>query len=510
MDHDPVGRTESARLRAEADLARAEGRYAHAADLFASAALHATTVAERLHLTMRQAVCRYNLGDLATAEQLARTVAAEARREHEYAEVADALALAVKARLSGNRATDTADELADALYALSEVIADPAHYVVVHNLAETFQHCELPHTAIDLYGHALRLADTPERQAYTQASLAAAHHLAMNHAHSAATARQHLLAGIAAADAAIAAGDHCDASARATAFAHRSLLRAVQGDLDGAFDDARQAHACNLTLQFPDIELFAFLGDTLATLHTQPERAGLTTVREVTDRARSLGLETYLLSVAPKVVEVLWSRGLHDDARDVLQLQVERLRVALASERVARWQHVRVGVNLRIAEQRSETDPLTGIPNRRFLERWFPEAVRMHHPLCVALLDLDGFKRVNDELGHEAGDQLLRELAGVLQRISRRHDAIVRIGGDEFVIVLGGTWPDDSRPILERIRQVVGSRRWTGLPDHLRVSVSIGAVTVDGPHAIDAALATADQALREAKQRGRNRIVYRS
>jgi diguanylate cyclase (GGDEF)-like protein len=85
----------------------------------------------------------------------------------------------------------------------------------------------------------------------------------------------------------------------------------------------------------------------------------------------------------------------------------------------------------------------------------------------------------------------------------------VRIGGDEFVIGLCETSPGDSRPILERLRQIIGTRRWHGLPDSVRVAASIGAVTAIGSMAVDTVLLQADHALLDAKQAGRNRIVYR-
>lgn len=493
----------------QAERARSLGHYATAATLFEAAALEAITVKQRLHCQMRRASSLYNLGDAVGTEHLARAVANEARAEGLSAELADALALAVKVRLSGDRCADTADELAEALHALSSVIDDPENYVVVHNVAETFQHCELPFTAIELYRQALRLTSVPGWIAYTQASLAAAHHLAMNHARDPLAAAHHLHEGIYAATAALEFGDDCDAAATTTALAHRSLLFALLGHYEAARTDSERALALANRLEFEDLEIIAFLGGALASWHLDSDPIAMESMAPVTQRARHLGVETYLLAVAPKAVDVLWQRGEYESARAVLSLQVERLRVAVATERAARWQHVRVGVDLRLAEARSETDPLTGLPNRRYLERWLPEALDTRAPVCVALLDLDGFKRVNDDLGHDAGDRLLSELGTVLQRVCRRGDAVVRIGGDEFVIGLCETSPGDSRPILERLRQIIATRRWHGLPDTVRVAASIGAVTASGPIPVDTVLAQADHALLDAKQSGRNRIVYR-
>jgi diguanylate cyclase (GGDEF)-like protein len=496
-------------LYEQADHARSLGHYATAAQLFAVAAHDAPSAKQRLHCEMRRAACLYNLGDNVQTEHLARSVADEARIEGLSAELADSLALAVKVRLSGDRCADTADELAEALHALSSVIDEPANYVVVHNVAETFQHCELPFTAIDLYLQALQLTSTPTSTAYTQASLAAAHHLAMNHAGDPAKAMYHLREGVYAATAALEIGEECDAAATATALAHRSLMLALLGHYAAARFDADRATALAKRLEFEDLEIIAYLGGALASWHLDSDPVAMDSMVPITLRARQLGLETYLLAVAPKAVDVLWQRGEYDNARAVLSLQVERLRVALSTERAARWQHVRLGVDLRLAEARSETDPLTGLHNRRYLERWLPAVLAAQPPVCVALLDLDGFKRVNDDLGHDAGDRLLSELASVLQRICRRGDAVMRIGGDEFVVGLVETSPGDSRHILERLRRIIGTRRWHGLPDSVRVTASIGAITVSGPHAVETLLMHADHALRDAKQSGRDRIVYR-
>jgi diguanylate cyclase (GGDEF)-like protein len=138
-----------------------------------------------------------------------------------------------------------------------------------------------------------------------------------------------------------------------------------------------------------------------------------------------------------------------------------------------------------------------------------PDVLENHGPVCVALLDLDGFKQVNDDYSYEHGDHLLLELSGILQRICRRGDAVIRLGGDEFVIVLRETSPNDARTVLDRVRQMIGIRSWQGLPPSVKVSASIG-VSV-GSGAVDAArvLHAAGEALHMAKREGRDRIVFR-
>ena len=158
------------------------------------------------------------------------------------------------------------------------------------------------------------------------------------------------------------------------------------------------------------------------------------------------------------------------------------------------------------------TDPLTGQANRRGLERagrrrWAAEATD-HRRLTFLVIDVDHFKQVNDTLGHSAGDDLLRRLGDVLTRTTREEDVVVRLGGEEFLVICDGALTD-GRAMAERIRQVV--------EESLRpVTVSVGVHEVQPrsddvlPDRIWAAVAVADEALYAAKQNGRNRIEVRT
>jgi diguanylate cyclase len=105
------------------------------------------------------------------------------------------------------------------------------------------------------------------------------------------------------------------------------------------------------------------------------------------------------------------------------------------------------------AAQRAERDPLTGLGNRAFLARRAAElaADKRSRPLALAMLDLDGFKAVNDERGHAAGDALLIHLAQVLRHALRSDDVLCRIGGDEFVLLLPRTGAERAREVCERV-----------------------------------------------------------
>ncbi|WP_437436411.1 diguanylate cyclase [Pseudomonas nitroreducens] len=124
---------------------------------------------------------------------------------------------------------------------------------------------------------------------------------------------------------------------------------------------------------------------------------------------------------------------------------------------------------------------------------------------AVLLLDIDHFKRVNDSWGHDAGDEALRRVAGVLRDSSRSEDLACRSGGEEFVLLLPGTNLEAARSIAERIRETVAG---TLIPQVGKVTVSIGVAVGDRTSlSSDAVLKQADQRLYSAKQTGRNRVV---
>lgn len=159
----------------------------------------------------------------------------------------------------------------------------------------------------------------------------------------------------------------------------------------------------------------------------------------------------------------------------------------------------------------ARTDELTGIPNRRAFEERFEEelarATRDARPLTVLVGDLDGFKLVNDRLGHQAGDGALRRVAAEMDRAKRRTDIVARLGGEEFALLLPATGQDDAQQVAERIR--LGIREaFSG--DQVPLTISVGVATFPA-HASGAAgvMRAADQALYTAKETGRDRsIVY--
>jgi diguanylate cyclase (GGDEF)-like protein len=159
-------------------------------------------------------------------------------------------------------------------------------------------------------------------------------------------------------------------------------------------------------------------------------------------------------------------------------------------------------------EQLAATDPLTGLANRRGCEKRIAgeisRAERERKPLSCIMLDIDRFKQVNDTLGHQAGDQVLRELSTMLRQSVRAYDIVARWGGEEFLLILPGADLDAARSLAERIRLGV-QKLPTSVPGS--VTISAGAAEFDSDYDFEATLRTADRRMYEAKSAGRNCVV---
>jgi diguanylate cyclase (GGDEF)-like protein len=152
-------------------------------------------------------------------------------------------------------------------------------------------------------------------------------------------------------------------------------------------------------------------------------------------------------------------------------------------------------------------DVLTGLPNRRYTQQWLAQATaqcqRQSTPLSVVVIDIDHFKRINDTLGHAAGDAVLARFAGLVRCAVRDGDLIGRWGGEEFVWVMVGTDQEQASTAIERMRSMVSRPEiWLDMPGWT-VSFSAGVAALDQHPDIDAALRRADDALYAAKRAGR-------
>ncbi|RBY90501.1 GGDEF domain-containing protein [Blastococcus sp. TBT05-19] len=166
-------------------------------------------------------------------------------------------------------------------------------------------------------------------------------------------------------------------------------------------------------------------------------------------------------------------------------------------------------------------DPLTGLYNRRFVDDELPrllaEPAAAEGAVTIALLDLDHFKRINDECSHETGDEVLRTVAALLEEVGPPSGAtartsgsfVARLGGEEFLLVLVGLSPTEAAAHLEEVRVALGTHPWSAMTHDLPVTVSIGAASTESlvsPTPSDM-LARADARLYTAKRQGRDRVV---
>ncbi len=158
-------------------------------------------------------------------------------------------------------------------------------------------------------------------------------------------------------------------------------------------------------------------------------------------------------------------------------------------------------------EEQATTDSLTGLANRRMfqesLRKCISQALRHQQPLSLIMLDVDYFKKFNDEHGHLSGDQVLKHIADILKNAVRIGDIVARYGGEEFAIILNHAEPNTAQVVAERIRQNVEENGVLGLPLTISSGVSYLHSDVIDPEEL---VEMADNALYEAKRLGRNRV----
>jgi two-component system cell cycle response regulator len=241
---------------------------------------------------------------------------------------------------------------------------------------------------------------------------------------------------------------------------------------------------------------------------------GLRLCSQVRSLERTRALPIVLIADAEDNARLL--RGLEIGVNDYLLRPIDknemyaRVRTQVRKKRYTE----RLRDNVQLSIELAITDPLTGLYNRRYMESHLAtlveQAAARGKPLSVLILDIDYFKSINDGLGHDAGDDVLREFATRVRKSIRGIDLACRYGGEEFVIVMPETDTAVAAAVAERIRRRIAGEPFLveGCGRAVNVTISVGLAALASPGDSAASiLKRADQALYRAKRDGRNRVV---
>jgi len=215
-------------------------------------------------------------------------------------------------------------------------------------------------------------------------------------------------------------------------------------------------------------------------------------------RAALCLLDTKPLALSATEIDALAAYGRH------VGLELDRVSAIVPDRKLS----LDMPDDVEALQHLASTDPLTGVANRRGGEKHIANEVsrakREKRPLSCILIDIDRFKAVNDTFGHQAGDQLLRDISALLRRTVRAYDILVRWGGEEFLLVLPGVGLELARILADRLRAAVEALDTHGIGP---VTVSAGAAEFENDYEFASTLRTADRRLYQAKASGRNCVV---
>lgn len=269
------------------------------------------------------------------------------------------------------------------------------------------------------------------------------------------------------------------------------------------------------------------LAQSLATLAVAQRHLGATgEAQEALDRCLALCEERELTNIGVQALQeqaelyaacgdferaLLTYKAFHVAESELISQQRE----ARAQTRQAMFETAEAREEAARFHDQARRDPLTALPNRRFMDEHLPpmieKAARTGEPLVAAVVDVDHFKRINDTLSHETGDQVLVGIAGILAASVPAGSALdvgfaARTGGEEFVLVLAGLSPAAAVRHLETLRLAVATHPWQPLTGDMPVTVSVGVAAAEPDDTQQRLLTRSDKRLYMAKRGGRNRV----
>ena len=248
---------------------------------------------------------------------------------------------------------------------------------------------------------------------------------------------------------------------------------------------------------------------------TMPGMDGFRLMELINKEKRFDDLMVIMLSSNRKIYDKI--KGLESGAIDYLTKPFHPHELSLRVSILLRMKSLQKELKAKIAELEHVTvvDSLTGLFNQRYLydtlRREYNRSDRFNLKLSLIIMDIDNFKDINDTFGHQRGDEIIKEVAKLLQVMLRGYDFAVRYGGDEFIIVLSQNTVIGSHIVAERIRALISDNPLLiELNGGRQVTASIGVSTFpdDTKEGCDALINIADQALYRAKRDGRNRVAY--
>lgn len=274
-----------------------------------------------------------------------------------------------------------------------------------------------------------------------------------------------------------------------------------------AFPDGTSAWECVQKGDFPQLMILDWM---------MPGLDGV----ELCSKIRNLELTEYpyIILLTARVQKEDVVEGLEAGADDYITKPFDKqeLQVRLrAGRRIIDLQEQLLQVQEKLRDQASH-DPLTGLLNRGAIEESLENEIsrcrRNDEKLTVIMLDLDHFKNINDTLGHIAGDSVLRQVAKRMTRTVRSYDSVGRYGGEEFLLIFPDCDKETGALLAERIREKIESKKIDSSEGFIDVTASLGVATVDNTfeYKKDDLIQAADEALFEAKDNGRNRVVQSS